>query len=83
MNKTLYVNFESNAKEIYFYTVFKYIRQTSGSFNGIWSDKGTEKNIIKYSKGSGGIVGITNQKSSLVIETAGCLSNGKLALFKS
>ena len=36
------------------------IRQTSGSFNGIWSDMGTEKTIIKDSKGSGGIVGITN-----------------------
>jgi hypothetical protein len=23
------------------------IRKTSGSFNGIWSDMGTEKNIIK------------------------------------
>jgi hypothetical protein len=41
-------------------------RKTSGSFNGIWSDMGTEKNIIKDSKGSGGIVGITNQKSALV-----------------
>lgn len=27
---------------------------------------GTEKNIIKDSKGSGGIIGITNQKSALV-----------------
>ena len=36
------------------------IRQTSGSFNG------TEKTIIKDSKDSGGIVGITNQKSALV-----------------
>jgi hypothetical protein len=35
------------------------IRQTSGSFNGI------EKTIITNSKGSGGIVGITNQKSAL------------------
>jgi hypothetical protein len=33
------------------------IRQTSGSFNGIWSDMGTEETIIKYLKGSGGIVG--------------------------
>jgi hypothetical protein len=31
------------------------IRQTSGSFNGIWSDMGTDKTIIKDSKGSGGI----------------------------
>jgi hypothetical protein len=29
---------------------------TCGSFNGIWSDMGTEKTIIKDSKGSGGIV---------------------------
>jgi hypothetical protein len=42
------------------------IRQTSGSFNGIWSDMGTEKTIIKDSKGSGRIVGKTNQKSALV-----------------
>ena len=42
------------------------IRQTSGSFNGIWSDMGTEKTIITDSNGSGGIVGITNQKSALV-----------------
>jgi hypothetical protein len=34
------------------------IRQTSGSFNGIWSDMGNEKTIIKDSKGSGGIVGM-------------------------
>jgi hypothetical protein len=42
------------------------IRQTSGSFNGIWGDMGTEKTIITDSNGSGGIVGITNQKSALV-----------------
>ena len=28
MNKTVYVNFESNANEIYFYTVFKYWSKT-------------------------------------------------------
>jgi hypothetical protein len=27
------------------------IRQTSGSFNGIWSDMGTDETIIKDSKG--------------------------------
>ena len=42
------------------------IRQTSGSFNDIWSDLATEKNNITDSNGSGGIVGITNQKSALV-----------------
>jgi hypothetical protein len=46
--------------------LISFLRQTSGSFNGIWSDMGTEKTIIKDSKGSGGIVGITNQKSALV-----------------
>jgi hypothetical protein len=44
------------------------IRQTSGSFNGIWSDIGTEKTIIKDSKGSGGIVGITNQYTGIHLE---------------
>jgi hypothetical protein len=43
------------------------IRQTSGSFNGIWSDMGTDKTIMKDSKGSGGIVGITNQKSPITL----------------
>ena len=42
------------------------LEKTSGSFNGIWSDMDTEKTIIKDLKGSGGIVGITNQKSALV-----------------
>jgi hypothetical protein len=41
-------------------------RQTSGSFNDIWSDMGTEKNIITDSNGSGGIIGITNQKAALM-----------------
>ena len=50
------------------------IRQTSGSFNG------TEKTIIKDSKGSGGIVGITNQKSALVRWT---LTRHFLASFSS
>ena len=56
------------------------IRQTSGSFNGIWSDMGTEKTIMKDSKGSGGIVGITNQKSALVRWT---LTRHFLASFSS
>jgi hypothetical protein len=56
------------------------IRQTSGSFNGIWSDMGTEKTIIKDSKGSGGIVGIMNQKSVLVRWT---LTRHFLASFSS
>jgi hypothetical protein len=56
------------------------IRQTSGSFNGIWSDMGTDKTIMKDSKGSGGIVGITNQKSALVRWT---LTRHFLASFSS
>jgi hypothetical protein len=56
------------------------IRQTSGSFNGIWSNMGTEKTIIKDLKGSGGIVGITNQKSALVRWT---LTRRFLASFSS
>ena len=56
------------------------IRQTCGSFNGIWSDMGTEKTIIKDSKGSGGIIGITNQKSALVRWT---LTRHFLASFSS
>jgi hypothetical protein len=43
------------------------IRQTSGSFNGIESDMGTGKNIMKDSKGSGGIVEITLDGHSLDI----------------
>ncbi|CAC5405606.1 unnamed protein product [Mytilus coruscus] len=42
------------------------VRQKSGVFNGIWSDMATEKTIIKDSKGSGGIVGLTTQKSALL-----------------
>jgi hypothetical protein len=56
------------------------IRQTCGSFNGIWSVMGTEKTIIKDSKGSGGIVGITNQKYALVRWT---LTRHFLASFSS
>ncbi len=44
------------------------VRQTPGRFNGIWSDMGTEKTVIKDSKGLGGIVGITHQKSALAID---------------
>ena len=43
------------------------IRRTAGTFNGIWSDmNATEKTVIKYFKGCGGMVGITRQKYSLV-----------------
>ena len=56
------------------------IRQTSGSFNGIWSDMGTEKNTIKDSKGSGGIVGMTNRKSTFARWT---LTRHFLASFSS
>ncbi|CAC5403946.1 unnamed protein product [Mytilus coruscus] len=42
------------------------VRQKPGVFNGIWSDMATKKTIIKDSKGSGGIVGLTTQKSALL-----------------
>jgi hypothetical protein len=44
-----------------------YTWSSNGSFNGIWSDMGTEETIIKDLKGSGGIVGIASQKSAHVI----------------
>ena len=42
------------------------IRQKPSAFNGIWSDMATEKNVIKDSKGYGGIVNITRKKSALI-----------------
>ena len=42
------------------------IKQTAGVFNGQWSDIATEKTVIKDLKGSGGIIGLTNQKSALL-----------------
>jgi hypothetical protein len=42
------------------------IKQTAGVFNGQWSDTTTEKTVIKDLKGSGGIIGLTNQKSALL-----------------
>ena len=42
------------------------IRQKSGKFNGVWSDMATEKTVIIDSKGRGGIVGITKQRSALI-----------------
>jgi hypothetical protein len=42
------------------------IRQKSGKFNGVWSDMATEKTVIIDSKGRGGIVGITRQRSALI-----------------
>jgi hypothetical protein len=51
-----------------------------GEFSIRQTSNGIEKNIIKYSKGSGGIVGITNQKSTLVRWT---LTRHFLASFSS
>ena len=42
------------------------VRQIPGCFNGIWSDMGTEKTIIRDAKGSGGIVGLTRKKPALI-----------------
>jgi hypothetical protein len=42
------------------------IRQKPGKFNGVWPDMATEKTVIRDSKGRGGIVGITRQRSALI-----------------
>lgn len=42
------------------------VRQKPGKFNSLWSDMGTEKTVIKDSKGQGGIKGLTQQKSALM-----------------
>jgi hypothetical protein len=42
------------------------VRQTTGGFNGIWSDLGTEKTIIRDAKGESGIIGLTRKKPALV-----------------
>jgi hypothetical protein len=42
------------------------IKQTFGVFNGQWSDIATKKTIIKDLRGSGGIIGLTNQTSALL-----------------
>jgi hypothetical protein len=42
------------------------IRQKPSCSNGIWSDMAPEKTVIRDSKGSGGIVNITRQKSTLI-----------------
>ena len=41
------------------------VRQSVGRFNGIWSDLGTEKTIIRDTKSESGIVGLTRKKSAL------------------
>ena len=42
------------------------VREIPGCFNGIWSNMGTEKTIIKDSKSSSGIVGLTRKKPALI-----------------
>ena len=37
-----------------------------GCFNGIWSDVGTEKTVIRDAKGTSGIVGLTRKKPALI-----------------
>ena len=41
------------------------IHQEPSTFKGIWNDMAVEKTVIKDSKGTGGIVGITRQSSLL------------------
>ena len=42
------------------------VRETPGSFNGVWSDLGTEKTIVRDAKGDSGIVGLTRKKAALI-----------------
>lgn len=42
------------------------VYEVPGAFNGVWSDMGTEKTIIKHAKGEGGIVGFTRKSPALV-----------------
>lgn len=42
------------------------VKETSRSFNGIWSDMATEKTIIRDAKSDGGIVGLTRKQPALV-----------------
>jgi hypothetical protein len=41
------------------------IHQEPSAFKGIWNDMAVEKTVIKDSKGTGGIVGITRQSGSI------------------
>ncbi len=42
------------------------IRETSWSFNGIWSDMATEKTIIHDAKSNSGIVGLTHKEPAVL-----------------
>ena len=42
------------------------VREVAGPFNGIWSDMGTEKTVIRDSKTEGGIIGLIHMKPALM-----------------
>lgn len=42
------------------------VKEVPGSFNGLWTDMGTEKTVIRESKGDGGIAGLTRKKSAMI-----------------
>lgn len=42
------------------------IRRAPGTFNGIWSDMGTESTIIRDAKGTGGVTGLTRKEPALL-----------------
>lgn len=41
-------------------------REKPGKFNGLWSDMGVEKTIIRDSKSDGGVVGLTRKPAALL-----------------
>ena len=43
------------------------VKQTSGSYKGVWSDLGTETTIVYDAKEDSGIVGLTRKKAALIL----------------
>ena len=41
-------------------------REKPGSFNGLWTDLGIEKTVIKDSKSDGGVIGLTRKAGALL-----------------
>ena len=41
-------------------------REKPGAFNGLWSDMGVEKTVIRDSKSNGGVIGLTRKPSALL-----------------
>lgn len=41
------------------------VKNSSGRFNGLWSDMGTETTVIRDAKGDGGIIGLTRKEGAM------------------